>query len=450
MHQSEVLGKAMRILIIGAGYVGLSMGVILAEKHDVLLLEMDPSKVESINKGQSPIFEDKIAELLQNAIQSGRLKAQSPEGPLGYRDVVMVCVGTPSREDGSVNLSYVDDAMKLLFERVDEFCDNYTAVGIKSTVPPGTTKTLVLDKIEKGHFTDRLGAFFNPEFLREGTAIEDAKNPDRIIIGASNEKAASLVQRMYMESLGNKADNILTMSLESGELCKYVSNSFLATKISFANEIANITERIPGADFDSVVKGMAADSRICGKFFGSGAGYGGSCFPKDVSGLIMLAKNDLNVATHILQAAQRVNAERPQRILDFLKEHVSDIKGKKIAVLGIAFKPGTDDIRESPALKVMKQLSDNGANVWAHDPLLSRMEISEDIKNQINLTESINECLKNSDACILMTEWKEYIDMGLEAITDTMSNKLLIDGRRAFVNRDIPSGITYRAIGRPN
>ena len=444
------MGKVMRILIIGAGYVGLSMGVILAETHDVLLLDIDSSKVESINDGQSPIFEDGISELLQNATQSGRLKAQTPERPIGYRDVVMVCVGTPSREDGSVNLSYVDDALELLFERVDEFCDDYTAVGIKSTIPPGTTKTLVIDRIENRGLTDRVGAFFNPEFLREGTAINDAKNPDRIIIGASSDRAAGLVQRMYTECLREKADNIITMSLESGELCKYVSNAFLATKISFANEIANITERIPGADFDSVVKGMAADSRISGKFFGSGAGYGGSCFPKDVSGLIMLAKDDIGVDTHILQAAQRVNAERPARILDFVREHIPDVKGKKIAVLGIAFKPNTDDTRESPALKVIQQLSDLGANVWAHDPLLNKMELPEDIHSQANLTESIEECLKNSEACILMTEWKEYINMELEEITDTMSKKLLIDGRRAFINRDIPSGIIYRAIGKPS
>ena len=438
----------MRILIVGAGYVGLSMGVILAETHDVLLLDIDPSKVESINEGQSPIFEDGIMELLQNATRSGRLKAQTPEKPLGYRDVVMVCVGTPSRADGSVNLSFVDDALKSLFERVDEFCDDYAAVGIKSTIPPGTTKTLVLDKIKDGGLTHRVGAFFNPEFLREGTAIHDAKNPDRIIIGASNDRAAGLVERMYTECLKDKADTIIKMSLESGELCKYVTNAFLATKISFANEIANITECIPGADFDSVLKGMAADSRICGEFFGSGAGYGGSCLPKDVSGLIMLAKNDLDVDTHILQAAQRVNAERPRRILDILREQVPDIEGKKIAVLGIAFKPGTDDTRESPALKVIKQLSDEGANVWAHDPLLNRMEIPEDIQSQANLSENIEECLENAYVCILMTEWKEYINMGLGAITDMMSNKLIIDGRRAFTNSDIPSGTTYRAIGR--
>lgn len=428
--------------------MGLSMGVILAETHDVLLLDIDPSKVESINEGQSPIFEDGIMELLQNATRSGRLKAQTPEKPLGYRDVVMVCVGTPSRADGSVNLSFVDDALKSLFERVDEFCDDYAAVGIKSTIPPGTTKTLVLDKIKDGGLTHRVGAFFNPEFLREGTAIHDAKNPDRIIIGASNDRAAGLVERMYTECLKDKADTIIKMSLESGELCKYVTNAFLATKISFANEIANITECIPGADFDSVLKGMAADSRICGEFFGSGAGYGGSCLPKDVSGLIMLAKNDLDVDTHILQAAQRVNAERPRRILDILREQVPDIEGKKIAVLGIAFKPGTDDTRESPALKVIKQLSDEGANVWAHDPLLNRMEIPEDIQSQANLSENIEECLENAYVCILMTEWKEYINMGLGAITDMMSNKLIIDGRRAFTNSDIPSGTTYRAIGR--
>ncbi|MHA1864826.1 MAG: nucleotide sugar dehydrogenase, partial [Candidatus Thorarchaeota archaeon] len=312
------------------------------------------------------------------------------------------------------------------------------------------TTALVLDKIENGCFKDQLGAFFNPEFLREGTAIHDAKNPDRIIIGASSDRAAGLVQRMYTECLGDKADNIITMSLESGELCKYVSNSFLATKISFANEIANITERIPGADFDDVVKGMSADSRICEKFFGSGVGYGGSCFPKDVSGLIMLAKDDLGVDTHILEAAQRVNAERTERILEILSEHVPDVKGMKIAVLGIAFKPGTDDTRESPALKVIQQLSVLGANVWAHDPLLDEMEIPEEVHSQASFTENVEECLENSEACILMTEWIEYIDLGPEAITATMSNKLLIDGRRAFIRYDIPSGITYRAIGRPN
>jgi UDPglucose 6-dehydrogenase len=320
-------------------------------------------------------------------------------------------------------------------------------IGIKSTVPPGTTRKFVSEKIAKMGYTDRLGVVFNPEFLREGSAIADATNPDRIIIGASDYKASQVLRNLYQDVLGDAASNVITISLESAELCKYVNNAFLATKISFANEIANITERVFGADIDEVMRAVGEDSRISPKFFGSGAGYGGSCFPKDVAGLMNFAEKNLGITIHILRAIQLVNSERPARVVNLLLEELPSMKGKKVSVLGLAFKPGTDDTRESPALKIIDLLHKHGAEVWAHDPLVREMNLGH-LAGKVQLTENLEECLNDSIACILVTEWDEYIQRGLAGLTELMQGNILIDGRRTFTDAEVPEGILYRAVGQ--
>jgi UDPglucose 6-dehydrogenase len=437
----------MNVLIIGAGYVGLSMGVVLAKSHDVTLVDIDESKVAMINRKESPIHERDMDDLLADAVSRNKIRAITPAEPIGSQNLVLICVGTPSMEDGSVDLSYIDKATDMVFERIEEILDDYCVIGIKSTVPPGTTRKLVSEKIAKMGYTDRLGVAFNPEFLREGSAIADATNPDRIIIGASDYKASQVLRKLYQEILGDAASNVIIISLESAELCKYVNNAFLATKISFANEIANITERISGADIDEVMRAIGEDSRISPKFFSSGAGYGGSCFPKDVAGLMNFAEKNLGVTIHILKAIQKVNSERPARIVNLLLAELPSLKGKKVSVLGLAFKPETNDTRESPALKIIDLLHRQGADVWAHDPLVREMDLNH-LAGKVQLTENLETCLNDSVACILVTEWEEYIQSGLAGLTEIMQGNLLIDGRRVFVNAEMPEGVSYRAIGQ--
>ncbi len=437
----------MKILVIGAGYVGLAMGVVFTKSHDVTLLDINAERVSLVNKGICPIHEVGMPDLLKTAVQKGKLKAVTDKDEVGKQDIIMICTGTPSLSDGSVDLSQIEAAAEYTFSNRDSLFSNYTVVAIKSTVPPGTTKKYILDRIEKENLSKSVAAVFNPEFLREGTAIVDALNPDRIVIGTSSKKGFDIFRDMYTDCLGDKAKNFLSMTLESAELCKYASNSFLATKISFANEIANLAERISGVELDNVMKGVGADHRINPLMFGAGAGYGGACLPKDVSGLAAFAR-ELGVDMPVLDAIQEVNKLRATHIIEMLSEEIGLIKGKKIAVLGIAFKPNTDDIRNSPGLRVIDSLILEDAEVWAHDPLLDMMNIPEESK-KCHFTFELKDCLVNSEACILMTEWKEYLELGPSKLTATMSNKVLIDGRRTFANQTIPDDVKYRTIGKP-
>ena len=438
----------MKIMIIGAGYVGLTMGVVLSATHEVTLLDVDEDKVKTINEMKSPIHEKGISDLLTKGVSEGRLRAITPDEALGCHDIVLICVGTPSSSDGSVDLSYVESAANMVFEQANGILSKYSVIGIKSTVPPGTTRRLVLERLERDGLVHRIGAAFNPEFLREGSAIRDAQKPDRIVIGANDAKASGRVKRMYEECLTRNTTTFVETSLESAELCKYVSNSFLALKISFANEIANIIERIPGADIDDVMEGVGLDRRISPSFFGSGVGYGGSCFPKDVVGLIDYAQKEHNLETHLLTATHLINSQRPTHLVRMLLSILPDIQGRKISVLGLAFKPGTDDIRESPSLKVIEELRNLGAEVWVHDPLMSKMTLSREFKDSVNIVEDIQACLKESMACFLVTEWDEYIEQGLDNLTRLMKKKIFIDGRRAFAKDSIPSDVVYISVGK--
>jgi UDPglucose 6-dehydrogenase len=295
---------------------------------------------------------------------------------------------------------------------------------------------------------ERFGVVFNPEFLREGSALADAQKPARIVIGADTEKAATQLRTMYEECIGPQFQAYVSMSLESAELCKYVSNAFLATKISFANEIANIIERMPDADIDDVMEGVGLDPRISPSFFGSGVGYGGSCFPKDVVGLIDYAQKKHSLETHLLTATHIINSQRPMHLVRMLSSILPDIQGLKISVLGLAFKPGTDDIRESPSLKVIEELQSLGAEVCVHDPLTSKMNLSQEFKDSVNVVEDTQACLKDSMACFLVTEWAEYLEQGLDNLTRFMKKKIFIDGRRAFVKDSIPSDVVYISVGK--
>jgi UDPglucose 6-dehydrogenase len=438
----------MRVLLVGAGHVGLCMGVVLASTHQVTLLDIDKELIAKINQCRPHIYEEGLVDLLRSALDSGNLRACSFEDHLGYQDIILVCVGTPSHPDGSVDLTYIENAIDSIFERISELCDEYCAIGIKSTVPPGTTRRLVL---ERTHSNERLrenvGVIFNPEFLSEGTAIWNAQNPDRIIIGSSDEKATGLLRTLYDECLGKDNTTFLEMDLESAESCKYVTNCFLATKISFANEIANILESVPYTDINHVMMGLGSDSRVSPEFLKSGAGWGGSCLPKDVSGLIRFAEKTGGIETPLLKAVQKVNSNRPKYLVDMLIDCLGDIKGRKITILGLAFKPGTDDFRESPSLKVIDILSKLGADVWVHDPLMER--IQSNFKNvNATTTNQLDQALKAADGCILITSWPEYQKAGLEKLTNYMQQKIFIDGRRLFSEEVILKDVKYRTVGK--
>ena len=437
----------MRVLVIGAGYVGLSMGVVLAKAHDVTLLDINEERVKQINQAICPIHEVQMPELLKDAIKNGKLRAVTDREKVTDQEIIFICTGTPSLPDGSVDMRQVQSAADYIFSNAKDVFSKYTVIVIKSTVPPGTTRKYILDRIKKEGFSDSVAASFNPEFLREGTAVVDALNPDRIIVGVNTDRGSEMMKNLYQECLGDKASNYLSMSLESAELAKYANNSFLATKISFSNEIANICESVPGVDFDSVMKGVGADHRINPAMFGAGAGYGGSCLPKDVSGLTHFAER-LHVDTPILRAIQDVNLQRAEHIVNMLIEEIGELKGKEIGVLGIAFKPDTDDIRNSPGLRVIEVLIKKGAKVTAHDPLLAKINLE---KNQYKckFTDDLADCLQASSGCIIMTEWKDYVDLSLEELSSMMKDKVIIDGRRAFVKANVPKDVNYRTIGRP-
>jgi UDPglucose 6-dehydrogenase len=436
----------MKIMVIGSGYVGLSTGVILSERHDVLLVDIDPMKVEMINRGESHIYEEGIEELLKNQISKRKIRGALLEDKFETADVVFICVGTPSGDDGSVDLSQVEAALDEIFSRLEEILDDYMIIVMKSTVPPGTTRKLVRGKIQELGIQEKVGVVFNPEFLREGTALADTRNPDRTVIGCSTSKEYEMIKQLYTQSLGADVGVFVETTLESAELCKYVNNSFLATKISFANEIANIVEKIEGADIDQVMKCVGLDNRISPKFFGSGAGYGGSCFPKDTSGLMQFSKT-LNVDTPILNAVDIVNQERPNRIVKMLEEVVGSVRDKKVAILGIAFKPGTDDTRYSPAISIINILTGKGAKVLVHDPFVERMDHVLDEIGNAKITDNIESCTLDADGAILVTDWPIYKEIGIEKLVQNMSRKVFVDGRRFFANTKIPEEIDYRTTG---
>jgi UDPglucose 6-dehydrogenase len=298
----------------------------------------------------------------------------------------------------------------------------------------------------------KIGVAYNPEFLREGNAINDALKPDRVVIGTNNERVANALIEMFEECLGKNATTYTIMSPESAEFCKYVSNSFLATKISFANEVANMVEKVPGADIDDIMYGVGLDQRICHRYLetpGAGAGYGGSCFPKDIRGLAHFAQEDLKIPVPILDSIQKVNSGRPQRLIEMLTECMSDIHNRKIAVLGLAFKPNTDDARESPTIPLTYLLSELGAQICIHDPNATRIRLETSLPVGVIVTDNLDHCIKESDACILMTNWKVYEELGLKQLTNFMSNKIFIDGRRVFSRSEIPTDVIYRSIGKP-
>lgn len=413
----------MRISIVGGGYVGLVSSVCLTElKHSISLIEVDENKVEAINSGMPPIYEKGLDELLRRHAGIDLYATNSYED-LASSDLTFICVGTPAGKDGSADLSIVESASVLIGKALRRK-EEYHVVAVKSTVPPGTTQSLVMPEVLRHSCKsiNEIGFAMNPEFLREGLAIQDFMKPDRIVIGSSDERAGDMVESSYQ---GIDAP-VLRTGLTAAEMIKYASNSFLATKISFSNEIGNICKKI-GVDVYEVMKGVGMDHRISPHFLNAGIGFGGSCFPKDVSALIRLAEN-MELDPVLLKSVLEVNDLQPMRIVELLLRRIADLKGKRVAILGLAFKNDTDDVRESRAELVLKELVRRGASIAAYDPKANasmRKRIPD-----IEYCESASDALTVADACLVLTEWPEFGELDKEF--DLMRSKVIIDGRRVL------------------
>ena len=432
----------MKISVMGTGYVGLVTGATLAETgNQVTCLDILEEKITELNQGKSPIFEPGLEKLIQEGIRTGNLKGSTDiENGIVESDLTFICVGTPSEKDGNIDLSYIKSAASSIGRALRHKEKKHTVI-VKSTVIPLTTEEIVLPILVKksGWKREQLGVGMNPEFLKEGSAVKDAQEPERIVIGSADKLSLKVMRSLYK---GYKCPK-LECSPRTAEFIKYASNSFLAAKISFVNEMANMCNSW-GIDFKEVAEGMGMDSRISPLFLRAGAGFGGSCFPKDVKALAAAAKSD-NVESKMLEATLEVNKLQPQIIVQMAEERLGVLKGKKIAILGLAFKPDTDDVRESRSEVVVKELMDKGAEVVGHDP-----EAMDNFKEliEVDTAPSVEEAVEKADCVILMTEWKEYTKINLKMLRNRMSGNVIIDGRRAFNPEQIEkAGFDYRAIG---
>jgi UDPglucose 6-dehydrogenase len=430
----------MKIAVLGTGYVGLSTGVCLAEiGHDVTCIDIDEKKINLLQKGISPIYEPGIEHLLVSNISSGRLTfTLSHQEGLKDAEVIIIAVGTPQGDDGAANLSYLEQAAKDL----SKYLRAETIVVIKSTVPVGTNE-FIRRLIEKqcGFFVQIVS---NPEFLRQGSAIQDTLHADRIIIGSDHQVAAEKIRQMY-QPLNVP---ILITSTKSAEMIKYASNAFLAMKISYINEIANLCEAV-GADVEDVAKGMGKDRRIGAAFLNAGIGYGGSCFPKDVKALLHSARVN-GMSFPLLKETISINDSQRELLVRKLLNRFGDLQGKKLAMLGLAFKPDTDDMREAPAITIAASLSKLGAEVSAYDPVASR-NAKKIIGETIHYASSIEEAIQEADALLIITEWKEIKEIDLASILPKMKHPIIFDGRNCLNQEKITAckTIEYYPVGRP-
>lgn len=433
----------MKIAVIGAGYVGLVTGTCFADSgYDVTCVDIDQSKVDALNEGKVPIYEPGLSELVLRNAAAGRLHfTTSTAEAVKAAKMVYLAVGTPAAADGSANLSYLWQAV----EGIAPHLDKQAIVVIKSTVPVGTNaKTLALLERLTGRACDVAS---NPEFLKEGAAILDFTYPDRVVVGVRSEATGEALQELYSPYLRNDKP-FLIMSPESAELTKYVANALLSTKISFINEMANLCERM-GADINDVRRGIGHDRRIGFSFLFPGVGYGGSCFPKDVRALASMARS-LGVEPRILDAVDQVNDAQKHVLLQKIVEHFGgQLKGKTIAVWGLAFKPQTDDIREAPALVLIDHLLELGAKVRVHDPEATK-NVRHQYGDRLYYAEQELDALDGAEALAINTEWKEYHHPDFDQVRARLRQPVIFDGRNLYKPEQMQkAGFTYYSIGRP-
>ncbi|MBM7656089.1 UDP-glucose dehydrogenase family protein [Neobacillus cucumis] len=429
----------MNIAVIGTGYVGTTTSVALAlSGHNVFAIDHDAVKVKKLKQGNLPFYEEGIEELLKNLTSNGNLSFTTQlEECIDKCSILFITVGTPSLMGGQADLSYVEEVAR----KIGSLMNEYKVIVMKSTVPVGTSakiKKIILNELARRNLKISFDLISNPEFLREGKALYDTLHPDRIVIGCETKEAQKMMKQLYE----NASSNILFTTPIDAEMIKYASNAFLATKISFINEMARFCETI-GANVTEVAKGMGMDSRIGPQFLQAGIGYGGSCFPKDISALLALASEN-NIPLNILQAVSLVNQTQTEWFLEKVKQALGPLSGKRIAILGLTFKPQTDDIREAPSLKIMDQLLQNNALITAYDP--QGMEHVKKIYPSISYASNPLEALKEADAVLIVTEWQEILDIDWKTAIHIVSTPLVFDGRNAL-NASVMEQLGYRYVG---
>ncbi|MGE5354471.1 MAG: UDP-glucose dehydrogenase family protein [Acidobacteriota bacterium] len=437
----------MNLSVIGTGYVGLVSGTCFADRGNrVICVDNNPEKLRKLQNSQVPIYEPGLELLFHRNIQQKRLLfTGSLEYAVLNSDIIFLCLPTPQDEDGSADLSYVMGCAKDIGRiLIKNNCSDYKIIVNKSTVPVGTA--FKVRDILKGEGVENFDVVSNPEFLREGYALEDFRKPDRIVIGSESQKAIEMIRELY-EPFVNQGNPILEMDTASAEVTKYASNSYLAMRITYMNELANFCEKV-GANIDMVRHGMGTDSRIGKRFLFAGIGYGGSCFPKDVNALIKTACENES-PMNILQVVDKVNKDQKFVLVKKIMEHFQgDVKDKNFAVWGLAFKPNTDDMREAPSIYIIRELLKAGARVSAYDP--AAMEVAGHyFDGAIRYGETKEDVLNNADALLVLTEWAEFRSPEFTDIKDKLNNPIIFDGRNIYSPERLDSmGFTYYSIGR--
>jgi UDPglucose 6-dehydrogenase len=448
----------MRVCVIGTGYVGLVTGACLAYiGHDVICVDNNEEKVKLMKSGQSPIHEPGLPEVIAESIRQGRLEFTTDiAAGVQHGEILFIAVGTPSLADGRSDMRYVEAVARSIGESLIE---GYRVIVNKSTVPIGSgdwVRMIVMDGMSGKSNIDQIqfDVVSNPEFLREGVAVFDTFNPDRIVVGSGSDRALKLMQELYQPIIDRSfAENktlppvpVVVTDLNSAEMIKYAANAFLATKISFVNEVANICDRV-GADVKEVAKGIGLDSRIGSKFLQAGIGWGGSCFGKDVSALIYTAE-DYGYSTEILKACVRVNELQRTLVVEKLQQALKILKGKTIGLLGMTFKPDTDDMRDAPALTLIDQLSRLGARVKAYDPLVSQSGLRQGFSNVIVETD-LERLADGCDAVVLVTDWQEFLTIDYTKMLTLMAHPVIVDARNFLDGKELKAlGYHYIGIGR--
>lgn len=437
----------MNIAVVGTGYVGLVSGACFAEMGvNVTCVDIDATKIESLKKGQIPIYEPGLEEMVSRNYKAGRLHFTTDlTSCLPHVEIVFSAVGTPPDSDGSADLTYVLEVAKTIGKHMQD----YLVLITKSTVPVGTAqkvKQVILEELKKREVDISFDVASNPEFLKEGAAIKDFMSPDRVVVGAESDRARELISRLYRPLLLNNFRVIFT-DIPSAEMIKYAANAMLATRISFMNDIANLCELV-GADVNMVRKGIGADSRIGSKFLYPGCGYGGSCFPKDVKALIKTAEQH-GYPMRVLSAVDAVNEKQKEILFDKLYKYFSgDLRGKTIALWGLAFKPETDDMREATSLVIIKKLIEQGCNIRVYDPV-AMQECQRRVGNRVIYASDMYDAALNADALLLVTEWKQFRLPAWGVLRKAMNTPLLIDGRNIYDASELSEkGFVYINIGQ--
>jgi nucleotide sugar dehydrogenase len=438
-----------KLSFIGLGPVGLCTAVCFATRgYMVVASEIDTSKASQIRSGEPSFHEPNLKELLQKAIENKNLEVVTKnEEAVLQSDITFITVGTPSKSDGSIDLRFISNASKSIGKALKEKKGTHLTV-VKSTVTPGTTQNIVMPIIQKNS-GKKCGKSFllccNPEFLTEGNAINCTLNPDYIVIGGHNKESSDTLENLYKEFYKGKLPPIIRTNIQTAELIKYANNAFLATRVSLINTIANICEKIPCTDIKEIAEAVGKDHRIGPHFLNAGLGWGGSCFPKDLKALTAFAKK-LHYKPTLIQATYKANEDQIKFTIRKVKNELKTLKGKRIAILGLAFKPNTDDIREAQSIEIITRLLKQRATITAYDPVATP-NAKKVLKEKINYPPSAIECLRNADLAILVTEWEEFKRLRPEDFIQNMREPILIDGRRIYSPEKFSKRLRYIAIG---